>query len=84
MTAPPRVTDGERYWTTPPPEPSARCTWWVERIRSGWKGNKRTRTLGYYARADYFGVYIWEQLNVLDKEIRDRAAWQGLGPYQTR
>lgn len=64
--APPRVDSIESYWTQEPPERSARCAYWVERIRTGWRRNRRIRSLGYHERAEHFGVYIWEQINVLD------------------
>jgi hypothetical protein len=63
--APPRVANIETYWTKPPPERSARCAWWERRIADGWRGNKRTRGMGYYESAEHFGVYIWEWSNVL-------------------
>jgi hypothetical protein len=63
--APPRVESVETYWTSPPPRLSARCEWWQGRIRGGWRPNGRIRTLGYYPAAQYFGVYIWEWINVL-------------------
>lgn len=68
--APPRVEDVMFYWSYPPPEPSARCIWWLLRIHSGWIGNKRTRCLGYHPAAEYFGVFIWEYLYVLSPELR--------------
>lgn len=63
--APPRVKDIEAFWTEPPPVPSERALWWVKRIESGWVGNRRTQAMGYYEAAHYFGVYIWELLNML-------------------
>lgn len=74
MSAPPRVKNIEEYWTEPPAEQSARCTWWVERIRAGWKRNKRIHALGYYERAAFFGVYIWEQLHVVDAALKENRA----------
>lgn len=38
---------------------------WVERIRNGWRGNKRIRIKGYYEASEYFGVYIWEYLEII-------------------
>lgn len=64
MIAPPRVQP-EEYWATEPPQRSARCSWWEARIRAGWRRNRRLRSLGYHESAEYFGVYIWEWLNVL-------------------
>lgn len=63
---PPRVADVEEYWTTHPPVgPSPRCIAWVQRIRDGWRPNRRITSLGYYTSAEFFGVYIWEYLNVI-------------------
>lgn len=63
--APPRVVNIDVYWTNPPPEPSQRCIWWEHRIKDGWRRNKRIGKMGYHESAAYFGVYIWEWLNVL-------------------
>jgi hypothetical protein len=63
--APGRVEDVERYWTSGPDEHSARCQWWMKRIEDGWRPNRRINTLGYHEMAEYFGVYIWEYLNVI-------------------
>jgi hypothetical protein len=62
---PPRVTDVTEYWTSPPPEPSARLPYWQARIEAGWTPNKRINKMGYHEAAEFFGVYIWEYLNVL-------------------
>lgn len=61
-TRPPKVDDIERYWIRPPPEPSARCLWWRDRFRDGFRPNRRISTLGYYATAEWYGVYLWEYL----------------------
>ncbi len=61
----PRVDHVERYWTSPPPEPSKRCLYWRMKIIAGWRGNSRIRGMGYYESAEYFGVYIWEWLHDL-------------------
>ncbi len=65
MICPPRVGDNEEHWMTPPPERSARCQFWVDRINAGWRPNKRINKMGYYESSDYYGVYIWEYINVL-------------------
>lgn len=62
--APPRV-DHYAYSTDAPPERSARAAWWVARFEAGWRPNKRVRKMGYDTSAEYFGVYIWEYINVL-------------------
>lgn len=72
--APPRIKDVERYWQEPPPEQSERCLWWVERFASGWRLNRRVGSMGYHERAEYYGVYVWELLNVLSPiEARNTA-----------
>jgi hypothetical protein len=63
--APPRVADHYLYWSNPPPSASPRCLYWVQRFEDGWRGNRRTGGFGYDEAAEYFGVYIWEYLNVL-------------------
>jgi hypothetical protein len=62
---PPRVTDATEFWQSPPPEPSPRLVYWQARIEAGWMPNKRIRAMGYHEAAEFFGVYIWEYLNVL-------------------
>jgi hypothetical protein len=62
---PPRVDNVEAFWHRAPPERSARCSYWEDRIYEGWSPSKRVRAMGYYEAADFFGVYIWEWLNVL-------------------
>lgn len=37
----------------------------MPRINAGWRPNRRLRSMGYHESAEYFGVYIWEYLNVL-------------------
>lgn len=64
--APQRVTSIETYWQESPPEMSARCRWWIQRISlRGWRRNARVATLGYYGSAQYFGVYVWEWIEIL-------------------
>lgn len=57
--------DVEAYWGNKPPEPSANCEKWVARIKDGWRPNRRIRAMGYYDSARFFGVYIWEYINVI-------------------
>jgi hypothetical protein len=67
---PPSVDDPEDYWTSPPPEPSPRCQYWVRRYREGtWRPNKWVRIQGYYGTALKLGVYIWEGNNVIAELI---------------
>lgn len=65
MPAPPRVKDIQLYWISKPTELSDRCLWWKNRIENGWIGNKRINKMGYYELSEYFGVYIWEYINIL-------------------
>lgn len=62
---PPRVSNHYDFWVYPPPEVSERCLWWQARIRGGWRRNRRIGMMGYDESAEWFGVYIWEYLNVL-------------------
>lgn len=66
--APPRV-DRYLHWSKPPPKISARCWWWLDKITAGWRPGRRIRCLGYDCRAQFFGVYMWEQLNILDEAL---------------
>lgn len=62
---PPKVNDRYRYWVERPPALSSRCVYWVRQIMRGWRPNRRLSCLGYDEKAGWFGVYIWELLNVL-------------------
>lgn len=64
-SSPPRVPDHYTYWTNPPEEPSPRCLYWVARFKEGWRPNARISSLGYDGRAEFYGVYIWEELHIL-------------------
>ena len=68
--APPRVDDIERYWNDAPHERSARCMFWIDRIKAGWRPNRRVRSMGYYALAEYLGVYIWELIFLISPFLR--------------
>ena len=68
------------YWLEAPPEPSGRLLQWLERIRNGWRPNRRISGMGYYEASEFYGVYIWEYLNVLRPALRGEssgAAGQG-------
>ena len=73
MTAPtvrpPRCGDSGSY--DKPPEQSARCTWWLARFDAGWRPNRRISGLGYYGAAIFYGVWIWEYLNVIAPRLRE-------------
>lgn len=62
---PPQVADEQAYWTSPPPEPSARCLYWREQIANGWHPNRRVSMMGYHEATNFYGVYIWEYINVI-------------------
>lgn len=70
---PPPVADVERYWNEQPPEPSERCEYWLRRSREGtWKPNKHLAVQGYYGRATWLGVYIWEAIHVFHPLIQEQ------------
>ena len=66
-----RRWNGQDYWLEPPQFPSPKLLYWLERIKTGFRPNRRLSQFGYYERAEWYGVYIWEQLNVLDKAIHE-------------
>jgi len=53
------------YWTVAPPERSPRLEYWLNRVEYGWRRNRRIRAMGASESARFFGVYMWEWLNVL-------------------
>lgn len=69
---PAKVDDETRYWQYPPPELSPRCQYWSRQIERGWLPNRSVSRLGYDPSAGWFGVYIWEYLNVLYPLIEER------------
>jgi hypothetical protein len=73
---PPRVKDKYEYWLKPPPDPSPRCTWWLGEFAKGWQPNRRVRGEGYTGAADFYGVYVWEYLNVI-APLESQAASSG-------
>lgn len=66
-----RVQDVTTHWTEPPPEPSGALTCWLDKIKAGWRPNKRVRGMGYHESSEFYGVYIWEYINVLSPAIRE-------------
>lgn len=66
---PPPVQGHCQYWQDPPPAPSPRCEYWVRQIQRGWRPNRRIRMEGYYSSAEWYGIYIWEYLNVISPMI---------------
>lgn len=61
---PPRV-DRYAYWGTAPDEPSPRCVFWLRQIGRGWRPNCHIQRMGYDESAEWYGVFMWEYLNVL-------------------
>lgn len=57
--------DVTRYWIDPPPQPSAGLAKWQAKIASGWRPNRRISAMGYYEASEFYGVYIWEYINVI-------------------
>jgi hypothetical protein len=66
--------DVTAYWLDAPPEPSPKLNRWLDKIRGGWRPNARIRTMGYHEASEFYGVYIWEYLNVIVPAIE--AAYQ--------
>lgn len=71
---PPRVADRYLYWLDPPPVLSPRCLYWSRQIERGWLPNRRIGSYGYDVSAGWFGVYIWEYLNILYPLIEAKRA----------
>ncbi len=69
---PTRVTNRYQYWMQPPPTQSERCAWWARRIEDGFIPNRRISAMGYDDAAEFYGVYVWEYLNVIAPLIRQR------------
>ena len=69
---PPPVNDRYRYWTQPPPEPSPRCRYWLRQIRRGWRPSRRITIDSYDGQAAWYGVYIWELLQVIWPALREQ------------
>jgi hypothetical protein len=72
MYKPPKVSDGERYWGSAPPQLSDRCQYWVRQIERGWWPNRWYWRECYSCRADILGVYIWENQNVIEPLLREK------------
>lgn len=66
-----KTLDETLYWLSPPPEPSPRLALWLVKINHGWRPNKRIRGLGYHEASNFYGVYIWEYLNVIRPLLED-------------
>lgn len=68
---PPAVSNPYLYWGDPPPTPSPRLVWWLERIRQGWSPNRRIGGMGYDESAHWYGVYIWEWQNAIRPALEE-------------
>lgn len=69
MTRPPtpaRVKNMEEFWQYPPPEPSARLSYWIDKLSSvSWQPNRRLSCHGYWYASEFYGVWVWEYTRVL-------------------
>ena len=70
---PPPVSDLYQYWSDRPPCLSPRCRYWLRQVERGWRPNRRIRVQGYDGSAAWYGVYIWEYINVICPMINDLA-----------
>jgi hypothetical protein len=66
---PPKVEDRYLYWSEPPHMRSDRCEYWLRQFERGWRPNGRILGMGYDSDAQWFGVYLWEYLNVLSPRL---------------
>ncbi|WP_280420031.1 hypothetical protein [Nocardia carnea] len=78
---PPKITDEMLYWADRPPELSERCRYWVRQLERGWLPNRRISMKCYHCSAVWYGVYLWEYLNVLAPLI---ASERGENPSSAR
>lgn len=62
---PERVDRVEEYWMERPPLLSPRCVYWVRQILRGWRPSRRISGEGYHGATEWYGVFLWEYLNVL-------------------
>lgn len=61
---PERVPDSSLYTDTPPPEPSERCTYWLNRLCSGsWTPDMRH--LQNKDWSEQLGIWSWEWTNLI-------------------
>lgn len=79
---PPRVADHYAFWGDPPPERSERCAYWLRQIERGWTPNKYLSREGYDSSSEWFGVYIWEYVNVLSPAIERVRNPHGIRRYR--
>lgn len=69
---PPRVADVEDYWADAPPVISDRCAYWLRQIERGWLPNRHIAREGYYSSAEWYGVWLWEYLNLISPALSVR------------
>lgn len=79
---PPRVADHYLYWTEPPPEESARCTYWLAKIKDGWRPNRRLRGECYDCSSEILGIYIWEYFNKFQPALTEAMTADGTLPVR--
>lgn len=70
LPKPDRVPDVAGYWGDRPAVLSARCTYWVRQILRGWRPSRRIAGEGYYGATEWYGVFLYEYLNVLYPLLR--------------
>jgi hypothetical protein len=68
---PPRVADHYEFWVDPPPAESERLKYWLKTIEAGWRPNRRIRQMCYDCSAEFYGVWLWEYLNVLAPMLQE-------------
>jgi hypothetical protein len=57
--------DHDRYWTEPPPEPSPKLKYWVDKFEEGWRPNRRIQRMGRDACSEFYDVYQWEYFHCI-------------------
>lgn len=68
---PPRVDDHYRYWGDQPPALSERCRYWLRQIDLGWRPNRFLARECYDCASQWYGVYIWEFLHVIQPRLHE-------------
>lgn len=79
---PPAVDDHYRYWTSPPPNLSPRCRYWLRQIECGWRPNRRIQREGREA-ASWYGVYVWELTEQIWPALPTRHCITNIDPWET-
>lgn len=69
---PPAVEDRYEFWADAPPQMSDRCAYWLRQVERGWLPNRRIRGECYDCSAEWYGVWIWEWLDLLWPAIEAR------------